>query len=469
MFGVVFVLTCIRTKFFSTVSLTAELAAVRQISEWNSLMKKLILILVVISGLIGGCTQADTVPTPDPAIVSRIDELITGYTEAGEFSGSVLIAEQGFVVLNKGYGFADYELEIPNMPHTQSSIGSVTKLFTCAAIRMEADRGALTQDDTIAQYIPDYPRGDEITISQLLSHTSGIVDLYNDMDYSNPIYMADPITIEVLIERFKFEPLEFDPGTKYDYSNSGYVLLGYIIEQTSGKSYYEYIEKEILTPLEMSDSVADWDTGFSKKALGYYSPGGNVTPTKYPDVHHTHLVGTGNLFSTVEDLYLWYQALHGDEAWRSDDCGSHFGRGYGYQAAFEPIHGLDIVVIMLSNFLDAPLDRMVSEVEEILLEDDLIELDTAVLESYAGEYHALFPDGSETTIRISRVGKYLTVSDFGSNLLSFFSLYPLSPERYIMKTGSLYGPQLDFQIDDSDKISQIIIDDKLVIELTLIE
>jgi len=112
---------------------------------------------------------------------------------------------------------------------------------------------------------------------------------------------------------------------------------------------------------------------------------------------------------------------------------------------------------------------MVSEVEEILLEDDLIELDAAVLDSYAGEYHALFPDGSKTTIRISRVGKYLTVSDIDSNLLSFFSLYPLSPERYIMKTGSLYGPQLDFRRDDSDKISQMIIDDALVIELTLIE
>ena len=433
-------------------------------------MKKLIISFVLISALLCSCVQADTVPTPDPATISRIDELITRLTEDGEFSGSVLIAEKGFVVLNKGYGFAEYEREIPNNPHTQFSMGSVTKLFTCAAIRMEADRGALTQDDTLAKYIPDYPRGDEITISQLLNHTSGIVDLFNDLEYDKPSYRADPITIEELIERFKYEPLEFDPGTQYDYSNSGFALLAYIIEQTSGMSYNEYIEKEIFTQLEMSDSVADWDKGFSNKALGYYSPGRSSTPTKYPEVHHSHLVGTGNLFSTVEDLYLWYQALHGDEAWKPYDCGGHFGRGYGYRAAFSPIHGLDIVVIILSNFFgDGPMDRMVSEVEEILLEDDLIELDAAVLESYTGEYHSLFPDGSETTIRISRVGKYLTVSDIDSNLLSFFSLYPLSPERFIMKSGSLYGPQLDFQKDDNDKISQIIIDDKLIIELTLIE
>jgi len=108
-------------------------------------MKRLILTFVVISGFLASCVQADTVPTPDLAIISRIDELITGYTEGGEFSGSVLIAEKGFVVLNKGYGFADYEREIPNTPHTQFSMGSVTKLFTCAAIRMEADRGALIQ------------------------------------------------------------------------------------------------------------------------------------------------------------------------------------------------------------------------------------------------------------------------------------------------------------------------------------
>jgi len=432
-------------------------------------MKRLIFSFVVISGLLGSCVQADTDPTPDPATISRIDELITGYTEEGEFPGSVLIAEKGFVVLNKGYGFADYELEISNTPQTQFSIQSVTKLFTCAAIRMEADRVALTQDDTLAKYIPDYPRGDEITISQLLIHTSGIADLNNDLVYGNPSYMADPITIEALIDRFKYEPLEFDPGTQSDYSNSGYALLAYIIEQASGMSYNEYVEKEIFKPLEMSDSVVDWDKAFSNLALGYYSPSGSRTPIKYPEVHHSHLVGMGNIFSTVEDMYLWYQALHGDEAWKPYDCGSHFGRGNGYSAAFIPIHGLDIVVIMLSNFWDAPLDRMVSEVEEILLEDDLIELDAEVLESYTGEHHALFPDGSETTIRISRVGKYLTVSDIDSNLLSFFSLYPLSPERFIIKSGSLYGPLLDFQKDDNDKISQIIIDDVLVIELTLIE
>ncbi|MGB2895737.1 MAG: serine hydrolase [Anaerolineales bacterium] len=433
-------------------------------------MKKLILILVVISGFLGSCTQADTVPTPDPAIISRIDELITRLTEEGEFSGSVLIAEKGFVVLKKGYGFADYEREIPNTPHTQFSIGSVTKLFTCAAIRMEADRGALTQDDILTKYIPDYPRGDKITVSQLLSHTSGIADYVNDLVYGNPSYTADPITIEELIERFKHEPLEFDPGTKYDYSNSGYALLAYIIEQTSGMSFYEYIEKDIFTPLEMSDSVADWDTGFSNRALGYYSPGGSSGPLKYPDVHHTNLVGTGNLFSTVEDLHLWYQALHGDEAWRPYDCGTHSGRGYGYRAEFYPLHALDIVVIILSNFWgDGPMNEMVSNIEEILLEDDLIELDPAVLDSFGGEYHALFPDGGETTIRISRVGDHLIVSDFGENLLGFFSLYPLSSERFIMKAGSVYGQQFDFMKDDSGLLGQIIIDGVFIIDLTLIE
>ena len=417
------------------------------------------------------CSQADIVPTPDPVAIARIDDLITGYAEQGEFSGSVLIAEKGFVVLNEGYGFADYDREIPNTPHTQSSLQSVTKLFTCAAIRMEADRGVLTQDDTLAKYIPDYPRGDEITILQLLNHTSGIVDFSNDLRYGNPIYMQDPITIEELIERFKYEPLEFDPGTKYDYSNSGYALLAYIIEQTSEMSYNEYIEKEIFTPLEMSTSVADWDQSFSNKALGYYSPGGRSTLTIYPEIHYSNLVGLGNLFSTVEDLYIWYQALHGDEAWKPYDCGSFFGRGYGYRAAYMPIHALDIVVIILSNFLgEGAMSKMVLDVEEILLEDDLIELDAAALDSYAGDYHALLPDGSETTIRISRVGNHLIVVDISSNFLGlgFFSLYPLSPERFVLKTESVYTSQVDFQIDDSDKISQIIIGDD-VIELTLIE
>ena len=115
------------------------------------------------------------------------------------------------------------------------------------------------------------------------------------------------------------------------------------------------------------------------------------------------------------------------------------------------------------------MTKIISNIEEILLEDDLIELDPAVLDSITGEYHALLPDGGETTIRISRVGDHLILSDIGENLLGFFSLYPLSSERFIMKIGSLYGSQLDFQIDDSGKISQIILDDVFVIELTLIE
>ena len=112
----------------------------------RNLRKTLVFSFVVISALLASCTQVDTEPTPDPVLISRIDEMITGYTEEGEFSGAVLIAEKGLIVLNRGYGFADYEQEIPNSPQSQFSIGSVTKLFTCAAIRMEADRGALTQE-----------------------------------------------------------------------------------------------------------------------------------------------------------------------------------------------------------------------------------------------------------------------------------------------------------------------------------
>jgi hypothetical protein len=235
-------------------------------------------------------------------------------------------------------------------------------------------------------------------------------------------------------------------------------------------SFYDYIEKEIFTPLEMSDSVADWDKAFSNKALGYYDPVRSNTPQKYPEVNHTHLLGTGNLFSTVEDLYLWYQALHGDEAWKPYDCSGGYGRGYGYRAAFIPIHALDIVVIILSNFFgDGAMSEMVSDIEEILLEDDLVALDESVMESFAGEYHALMPDGGETTIRISRVGDHLIVVDIGSNLLGFSSLYPLSQEGFILKNEYGYGPTFDFKIDDSDKISQMIIDDVLVVELTLIE
>ena len=429
-------------------------------------MKKLLLVFVLIAGFLVSCSQPYLDQTSDPAITNQIDELITSYAEDYLFSGSVLIAEKGLIILNKGYGFADYERELPNTPHTQSSIGSVTKLFTCAAIKKEADRGGLSLDDTLAKYIPDYPRGDEITISHLLDHSSGIPDLFNDLVYSN---RDDPITMEELIDRFMYEPLEFNPGTQHDYSNSGYILLAYVIEQTSGMAYSDYIEEKLFAPLEMNNSIANWDKGFSNKALGYYSPGGSSTPIKYPDINHSHLIGTGNLFSTVEDLYRWYQALYGDETLISFNCGGHFGRGYGYQAAF--VHNSDLAIIVLSNFYDVPLDQMVFDVQEILLEDDLIELGTALLDSYVGYYYALAPNGVETTIRISRMRNHLIVNDFDSNIFSpgIFSIYPISSERFIIKSKSGYGEQIDLQIDETNKNSQIIIDGRIVIELTLIE
>jgi len=429
-------------------------------------VKKLLLISVLITGFLVSCSQPYLDQTSDTALTTQVDELITDYTEEYLFSGSVLIAENGLIVLNKGYGFADYKQEIPNTPHTQYSIGSVTKLFTCAAIRMEADRGGLSLDDTLVKYILDYPRGDEITISQLLNHRSGIVDVFNDLTYE---YGEDPITIEELIDRFKVEPLEFDPGTQHEYSNSGYILLAYIIEKSSGSSYYEYIEKKLFTPLEMNHSIGNWDEGFSNKALGYYSPVGSSSPPKHPDMHHSHLIGTGNLFSTVEDLYLWYQALQGDEDWRPYDCGSHFGRGYGYQAAF--VHNPDTVIIVLSNFYDAALDQMVLDIQEILLEDDLIELATAVIDSFVGEYFALTPDGVETIIRISREENHLVVNDIGSNIFSpgDIPFYPISSERSIINFESGYGSQIGLQIDKTNKNIQIIIDDTFVIKLTILE
>ena len=174
-------------------------------------------------------------------------------------------------------------------------------------------------------------------------------------------------------------------------------------------------------------------------------------------------------FLAVEDLYLWYQALHGDEGWRSYGCGSHFGRGYGYKAAF--VHNPDMVIIMLSNFYDAPLDQMVFDFQEILLEDALIELDTAVLDSFVGEYFALTPDGVETIIRISREENRLVINDIDSNIFSpgDIPFYPISSERSIINFESGYGPQIGLQIDKTNKNIQIIIDDTFVIKLTILE
>jgi CubicO group peptidase (beta-lactamase class C family) len=261
------------------------------------------IILAVV--LTASCFAQEKKPSEN---VARMEQIIQANVPK-QFMGTVLVAQDGKVLLDKGYGFANLEWEIPNTPTTKFRLGSVTKQFTAASILLLEERGKLKVEDPVKKYMPDAPAAwDKITIFHVLTHTSGIPSFTGFPDYQPT--EAIPTTPEKLVARFRDKPLEFEPGTKWNYSNSGYVLLGYLIEKISGQKYSEFVQQNIFTPLGMKDSGYDSNSAvIAHRAAGYSrSPNGPVN-TGYIDM--TIPFSAGALYSTTEDLLRWEQGLFG--------------------------------------------------------------------------------------------------------------------------------------------------------------
>jgi CubicO group peptidase (beta-lactamase class C family) len=240
----------------------------------------------------------------------QIDALLSKYSEYGQFNGSALVSENGKVIFKKGYGSANIEWNIPNQTDTKFRLGSITKQFTAFLLVKLAEDGKLKLDVPITTYLPDYPKenGDKITIHHLLTHTSGISNYT-----SAPNFFKDksrnPYTPEEFVKTFSSLPLEFTPGERFKYTNSGYFLLGYIIEKVSGKTYEQYLQEIILTPLKMVNTGYDHNEPILKnRAAGYEKQGNKIVNSAYLDMSIPY--AAGSLYSTVEDLYFWDQALY---------------------------------------------------------------------------------------------------------------------------------------------------------------
>ncbi len=231
---------------------------------------------------------------------ARMDQVVQTYVQDKTFMGAVLVARGGDVILSKGYGSANLEWSVPNSPPTKFRLGSITKQFTAAAILLLQERGKLTLDDPISTYVADVPREwEKITIFNLLTHTSGIPNFTNLPEYSTLKLADTPVAKTIVTVRDK--PLDFFPGEKMIYSNSGYLVLGHIIERVSGVSYEKFVADNIFTPLGMKDSGYDSNTAIiPRRAAGYMpSPDG---PVNAGFVHMSIPHAAGALYSTTEDL-----------------------------------------------------------------------------------------------------------------------------------------------------------------------
>jgi CubicO group peptidase (beta-lactamase class C family) len=248
----------------------------------------------------------------------QIDTLLRAYNEKKQFNGSALVAENGKVILSKGYGFANMEWQIPNTPDTKFRLGSITKQFTSMVIMQLVNEGKIGLDEKITTYLTDYRKdtGDKVTVRHLLTHTSGIPS-YTSLPGFFQNQSRDPYKVTDFIKKYTSGDLEFTPGSKFEYDNSGYFLLGAIIEAVTGKPYEEALRERIFKPLGMADTGYDHSNRIlPKRAAGY-----QLTPDGYENAAYLDMsipYAAGSLYSTVEDLYKWDRALYTDRLLPSD-------------------------------------------------------------------------------------------------------------------------------------------------------
>ncbi len=241
----------------------------------------------------------------DPA--AQIDQMMSQVYSPKGPGAAVIVVKDGKTILRKGYGLADIEMSIPVRPEMVFRIGSVTKQFTAAVIMMLTEEGQLSVNDPITKFLPDYPtQGKTITVEHLLTHTSGIVS-YTGMAKWQPLRAKDMSVTEV-IDLFKNEPMEFAPGEKWEYDNSGYFLLGAIIEKVTGKPYADVVKERIFVPAGMTHTFyGDTSPIIANRAHGYEYAKGQVVNASY--ISMTQPYAAGALVSSVDDLALWDAAL----------------------------------------------------------------------------------------------------------------------------------------------------------------
>ena len=241
---------------------------------------------------------------------SKIDKLIQIYHDYGRFNGAVLVAEAGKVIYKKGFGPANMEWNIPNKPDTKFRIGSITKQFTSMLILQLVEQSKINLEGKLSEYLHYYRKdtGEKVTIHHLLTHTSGIPS-YTSMPNFFEEVSRDPYPVDEFVKKFCSGDLEFEPGSKFVYNNSGYFLLGAIIEKIIGKKYEEVLKERILDPLGMKNTGYDHhNTIIPGRAAGYSTTFDGYENALYLDMSLPF--SAGSLYSSVEDLYLWDQALY---------------------------------------------------------------------------------------------------------------------------------------------------------------
>ncbi|MFC5406567.1 serine hydrolase domain-containing protein [Cohnella soli] len=251
-----------------------------------------------------------------PNITETIEEYLKNFDSNSTLSGTVLISKQNEILISKGYGKASYELGVPNYPNSKFRIGSITKTFTAVSVLQLVEKGLIGLDDCINRYFPTQQGGDKITISNLLSHTSGIQS-YTDsplmIEWSKNNSSPDEI-----FKRFSKLELNTIPGTEFSYSNSNYCILGMLIEKITDQPYDRVLKETIFDALGMYESEVETPLKIIKNLSSGYELDLSKSLIQAPYLNTTNAFASGDILSTAADLHIWDEALHSDKLITSD-------------------------------------------------------------------------------------------------------------------------------------------------------
>lgn len=442
-------------------------------------MGSLILMLMLTSLSIN--SSAQTLNTKQ--LTAEFDKMLSEKFKPGETGCAALVAKNGQIIYQKAFGMANLELNVPMQPDMVFRIGSITKQFTAVAILQLMEQGKLSLQDDITKFIPDYPtQAYTITIEHLLTHTSGIKSYTGIPEIMKNIRMD--MKPEELIAQFKNQPMEFAPGTKWNYNNSGFFLLGYIIEKVTGKTYAEYIQENFFTPLGMTSSCYGSDTKIIRNRAYGYQPGDDgVVNSDYCSM--TQPYSAGSIMSTVGDLFKWHQAVHSyklvkketiDKAFTEYKLANGDGTGYGYGWFLSHLQGSptiehgggifgyltssiylpeeDVFVVLFSNNVGKAPELTALKLAAVTIGKPLktteIKLDEATLNQYVG----IYTNDKKREVTITREGTQLSAMLSGSGSRKMF---PIEKDKFILEDAFMYAT---FSRDDKGKVVSFVSDDR---------
>jgi CubicO group peptidase (beta-lactamase class C family) len=411
-----------------------------------------------------------TVPAKPAALDSaslqkKVDELLDAHVSVNSFSGSVLLAAGGKPLVKKGYGYANVEWRIPNAPDTKFRVGSITKQFTSMLIMQLRELGKVKLEDSVCIYVAPCPDAwKPVTIHHLLTHTSGI-PTYTGIAAWREVNMV-PKTVDQIIAFFRDLPLQWTPGDKYAYNNSGYFLLGVVIEKATGRKYEQALQDMILTPLGMNDTGYDWSRQIiPRRASGYTGRGDALANAPALDMQQPYSAGA--MYSTVEDLLTWDQALYTEKllpaaaktimwtpalnnyayGWMIASPSSatygyrrmaHGGGINGFSAMIVRVPDPNVTAIVLANNDTANASAVARDLLAIYygqaytipVARAVAKVDPAIFDAYAGKYQL----GPAFIVTITRDGNRLMSQATGQGE---FELFPDSETTFFAKVTEL--------------------------------